>query len=308
MTIQLTKRPPAVTPPPASTPVLRSARPGYRAKVGRRVGKYVLVYASGLIFVLFSAGPILWALSTSLTETKNLYSFPPQWIPSPITFEHFVSVFHNKDILTGFVNTLIISVSTTVVALVVGLLGAYGFSRYRFPGRNTLLWSVLFTQLFPRVVVIVPFFITLRHLGLMNTRPGLVLVYLMAVFPIAIWLMKGFFDKIPKEIEEAAVVDGCSLPRLLWQIVIPMCRPALVAVAMYSFILAWNEFLFALVFTQGADLRPLSVALGFFIDQNGIQWGDLMAASLLMSIPAVIVFVASQKLLIRGLSDGAVKG
>jgi ABC-type glycerol-3-phosphate transport system permease component len=279
-----------------------------RSRAARRAPTYVVVYAGALLLAAFSFLPVLWAISTAFTETENLYSTPPQWIPKPITFEHFGAVLDNPQIVHGLLNTVVISVATTVVATVVGLLGAYGFSRYRFPGRNTLLVSVLFTQLFPRVVVIVPFFITLRHLDLMNTRQGLVLVYLMAVFPIAIWLMKGFFDNIPREIEEAAVMDGASLPRMLLQVVIPMCRPALVAVAMYSFILAWNEFLFALVFTQGADLRPLSVALGFYIDQNGIQWGDLMAASLLMSAPAVIVFIAAQRLLIRGLSEGAVKG
>jgi len=130
----------------------------------------------------------------------------------------------------------------------------------------------------------------------------------MVVFPVSIWLIKGFFDKIPVEIEEAAVVDGCSIPRLLWQIVLPVAKPALIAAAMYAFILAWNEFLFALVFTQGLDKRPLSVALAFFIDENGIRWGDLMAASLLMSIPAIIVFTFSQRLLVRGLSEGALKG
>jgi ABC-type glycerol-3-phosphate transport system permease component len=283
-------------------------RPGRRMRVARGIGLHIVVWGGGLGLAAFSFAPVVWAISTAFTQTKNLYSTPPQWIPQPITFDHFAAVIRNPDILHGLLNTVIIAVSTTVVALIVGVLGAYGFSRYRFPGRNTLLWSVLFTQLFPRVVVIVPFFITLRHLNLMNTRPGLVLVYLMAVFPIAIWLIKGFFDNIPREVEEAAMVDGASLPRMLWQVVIPMCRPALVAVAMYSFILAWNEFLFALVFTQGADLRPLSVALGFYIDQNGIQWGDLMAASLLMSVPAVIVFIAAQRLLIRGLSEGAVKG
>ena len=283
-------------------------RPGSHARKARRVGKYALVYSFGLIFVFFSITPILWGLSTALKLTKNQYSFPPQWIPRPITFDHFIDALNNKAVIHGFVNTLIIAVSTTIIALIVGVLGAYGFSRYRFPGRKTLLWSVLFTQLFPRVVVIVPFFVTLRNLNLMNTLPGLVLVYLMVIFPISIWMIKGFFDRIPVEIEEAAVVDGCSLPRLLWQIVLPMSRPALVAVAMYSFILAWNEFLFALVFTQGLDKRPLSVALAFFIDETGIQWGDLMAASFLMSIPAIIVFTLSQKLLVRGLSEGAVKG
>jgi ABC-type glycerol-3-phosphate transport system permease component len=167
---------------------------------------------------------------------------------------------------------------------------------------------VLLTKLFPRVVVIVPFFVTLRNLQLMNTYQGLILVYLMVTFPVAVWLLKGFFDKIPVEIEEAAIVDGCSLPRLLWNVVLPMSRPALVAVAMYTFILAWNEFLFALVFTNGLEHRPLSVALAFFIDENGIRWGELMAASIVMSLPAIIVFSFSQKLLVRGLGEGALKG
>ena len=192
--------------------------------------------------------------------------------------------------------------------MVVGVLGGYGFSRYRFPGRNTLLWSVLFTKLFPRVVVIVPVLRDARNLQIMNTYQGLILVYLMVTFPVAIWLLKGFFDKIPIEIEEAAIVDGCILPQLLWHVVLPMARPALVAVAMYSFILAWNEFLFALVFTNGLERRPLSVALAFFIDENGIRWGELMAASIVMSLPAILVFSLAQRMLVRGLSDGAVKG
>jgi ABC-type glycerol-3-phosphate transport system permease component len=274
----------------------------------RTAGRYLLVHGSGLVLVLFSILPLLWGVSTALKEESDVYAFPPSWIPAPVTFENFIGVFRNPDLIRSFFNTLIVASATTVVALIVGVLGAYGFSRYRFPGRNTLLWSVLFIQLFPRVVVIVPFFVTLRNLDLMNTYQGLVLVYLMAIFPIAIWMIKGFFDNLPREIEEAAIVDGCSLPQLLWLIVIPMSKPALAAVAMYSFILAWNEFLFALVFTNGLDRRPLSVALAFFIDENGIHWGQLMAASVVMSVPAVLVFTFSQKLLVRGLSEGAVKG
>jgi ABC-type glycerol-3-phosphate transport system permease component len=297
------------TTPPTEDRTARSApRQGRMSRRTRRVWQYILVYGAGILFMAFSVAPILWGLSTALKPTQDQYQSPPRWIPNPITLEHFIAVFNNQAIIRGFFNTLIISVSTTVIALVVGILGAYGFSRYRFPGRGTLLVSVLFTQLFPRVVVIVPFFITLRNLNLINTLPGLVLVYLMVVFPISIYMIKGFFDRIPREIEEAAIVDGCSIPRLLWQIILPISRPALVAVAMYAFILAWNEFLFALVFTSGVQNQPLSVALAFFIDDTGIHWGDLMAASLLMSIPAILVFTFSQKLLVRGLSEGAVKG
>lgn len=274
----------------------------------RTVGKYVLVYGLGMIFVLFSTLPLLWGISTALKVPSEVYAFPPTWIPRTLTFDNFVQVVQNQNLIRAFFNTLIIASGTTLVALVVGVLGGYGFARYRFPGRNMLLWSVLFTKLFPRVVVIVPFFVTLRNLQMMNTYQGLILVYLMVTFPVAIWLLKGFFDKIPVEVEEAAVIDGCNLPQLLWHVIIPMSRPALVAVAMYSFILAWNEFLFALVFTNGLERRPLSIALAFFIDENGIRWGELMAASVVMSLPAIIVFTFAQKLLVRGLSDGAVKG
>ena len=277
-------------------------------KTLRTVGKYVLVYGLGMFFVLFSTLPLLWGISTALKIPSEVYAFPPTWIPKTFTFDNFLSVVQNQNLIRAFFNTLIIASGTTLVALLVGVLGGYGFARYKFPGRNGLLWAVLFTKLFPRVVVIVPFFVTLRNLQMMNTYQGLILVYLMVTFPVAIWLLKGFFDKIPVEIEEAAVIDGCNLPQLLWHVIIPMSRPALVAVAMYSFILAWNEFLFALVFTNGLERRPLSIALAFFIDENGIRWGELMAASVVMSLPAVIVFTFAQKLLVRGLSDGAVKG
>ena len=295
---------------PVSVKVYRPSQSSRHAteRALRTAGKYVLVYAFGMLVMLFSMLPLLWGVSTALKVREDVYAFPPVWIPHTVTFENFVAVIHNTSIIHAFFNTLIIAGATTLVALVVGVLGGYGFARYRFPGRNTLLVSVLFTKLFPRVVVIVPFFVTLRNLNLMNTYQGLILVYLMVTFPVAIWLLKGFFEKIPREIEEAAIVDGCSLPRLLWDIIIPLSRPALVAVAMYSFILAWNEFLFALVFTNGLERRPLSVALAFFIDENGIRWGELMAASIVMSLPAILVFSFSQRLLVRGLGDGAVKG
>ena len=162
--------------------------------------KSISVYIVGLFFVIFSAFPLLWGISTSLKNKNEIYAFPPVWIPDEITFKNYISILNNGALFNSFLNTLIVALSTTMIALVVGVLGAYGFSRYRFPGRNTLLWSILFTKLFPRVVVIVPFFVTLRNLELINTYPGLILVYLMALFPVAIWLIKGFFDNIPKEI------------------------------------------------------------------------------------------------------------
>jgi len=274
----------------------------------RRAGHRIIVWVSGTVLAAFAVVPLLWGVSTSFKSVADVYTFPPKWIPSPVTLANYASVIRNPALVHEFINTLIIASTTTVIALIISILGGYGFSRYRFRGRNTLLWTVLLTQLFPRVVVIVPYFVILRNFRLINTYQGLVLVYLIVVFPVAIWMIKGFFDNLPKEIEEAAIMDGCSILRMLWSIIIPMSRPALAAVTMYSFILAYNEFLFALVFTNGLAKRPLSVGLAFFIDDTGVNWGQLMAASLLMSLPAIVAFSFAQKLLVRGLSEGAVKG
>jgi ABC-type glycerol-3-phosphate transport system permease component len=210
--------------------------------------------------------------------------------------------------LRYFLNTAIVSVCTTALSMLVATLGAYGFSRYRFPGSNGVLGFIMFTRVLPRVTIIIPFYVTLRQLRLINTYPGLILVYLMVVMPVTIWMLKGFFDSIPYEIEEAASIDGCSPVKMLFQIVLPICLPALAAVGMYAFILSWNEFLFALIMTNDKATRPISVGLAFYIDEAGIHWGELMAASALMSVPAMVVFSLSQNMLVKGLTAGAVKG
>jgi ABC-type glycerol-3-phosphate transport system permease component len=273
----------------------------------RRTTHNLLVYVSAVILCAFSLLPLLWALSTSLKRESQVYTSVVQWIPHPFTLESYQSVFANTAMIGYFRNSLIIAAGTTIIALIVGVLGGYGFSRPRFPGRTALLWSVLFTQLLPRVAVTVPFYVTLRNIHLLNTYPGLILVYLMVVFPVSVWVLKGFFDNLPREIEEAAMMDGCSVPQLLVRIVLPLSGPAIAAVAMYAFILAWNEFLFGLIFTNGPSHQPLSVALALFITDNGIQWGQLMAASLLMSVPSIVVFMLAQRLLVRGLTQGALK-
>jgi ABC-type glycerol-3-phosphate transport system permease component len=268
----------------------------------------VFIYAVLVVICIFSLFPIIWAIGTSFKNRNQIYALPPEWLPNPITLGNYINVIINSEMPRFFMNTAIISVGATLISLTIGIMAAYGFSRYKFPGAKTLLWSILFTRILPRVTLIIPFYIILKNLRLVNTYPGLILVYLMVVMPISVWLLKGFFDNVPREIEEAAVVDGCSSINLLLRIVIPISLPAIVAVGMYTFILAWNEFLFALLMTTDAKTRTISVALAFYIDETGIHWGPLMAASVLMSIPAAIVFSISQRHLVRGLSEGAVKG
>lgn len=268
----------------------------------------IILYGLGFLACAFSIMPVLWTLSTSLKPETMVFTSPPRWIPEIVSFEHYKSVLSDPRMLRYFFNSFVTAGLSTVAALIVGVLGAYGFSRYRFPGHRTLMVSILFTRMLPRVALIVPFFVTLQKLKMYNTRPGLVLIFLVITMPLSIWLLKGFFDGIPYEIEEAAVVDGCSPLGVLFRIVIPITLPAIASVGMYVFITAWNEFLFALTMTKGIELRTISVGLAFFIDEFGVRWGPLMAASILMSIPAMIVFSLFQKSLIKGLSEGAVKG
>jgi ABC-type glycerol-3-phosphate transport system permease component len=207
-----------------------------------------------------------------------------------------------------FINTMILAVGTSLVTMVISILAAYGFSRYKFTGSKFLIWTILFGRILPRVSVIIPFYIILRNLKLLNTYPGLILIYLTICLPVAVWMLKGYFDHLPIEIEEAALIDGCSPLSMLLRIVVPMSGPIVVTVAMNAFILSWNEFLFALTMTNGRAIRPIAVGLAFFNDEMGVRRGPLMAASILMSIPAIIFFSYAQGKMVRGLSAGAVKG
>lgn len=277
------------------------------AKLKRRIVN-VIVFIIALSLVLFSVLPFLWTIVTSLKTETAIYAPKPSWIPNPLIWDNYYTVLSNPNMINYFKNTIIVALLSTLISMIVSVLAAYGFSRYKFPGRTPLLYAVLFTRLLPRVTILIPFYIILTKIQLMNTYAGLVLVYLIVGMPISIWLLKGYIDGLPYEVEEAAVVDGCSAMGVLCRIVVPMLASAIAAVAMFSFILAWNEFLFPLLFAKDSSTRPISVGLAFYIDDFGIEWGPLMAASVLMSLPAIIIFSIGQKYIVKGLSEGAVKG
>lgn len=273
----------------------------------RLLGK-IVVYLLALIIVIYALMPVFWGLSTSLKTEVEIYSLKPTFIPKKLTFDNYTMVFHDKNMMAYFRNTIFIAVVSTIISVMVAVFGAYGFSRFRFPGRIGLLYTILFSRVLPRVCLLVPFYITLSNLKLVNTFPGLILVYLIIGMPITIWMLKGYVDALPVEIEEAASIDGCNSLQILFKIVVPMVLPALASISMFAFILAWNEFLFPLLIAKDASTRPISVGLAFYIDETGIQWGPMLAASVIMSVPAVGVFSFAQKYIIAGLSEGAVKG
>lgn len=268
----------------------------------------VIIYILAFLVVAFSVLPFLWTVSTSLKTGVEVYSAHPTFLPHPVTLENYIAVFNDANMMKSFANTVKIAAISTIISTVVSVLSAYGFSRYRFPGNKTLLTSILFTRLLPRVTLLVPFYVTLSRMKLVNTYTGLTLLYLVVGIPTTIWLMKGFIDGLPYEVEEAAVVDGCNPLQVLTKVVVPMVKPAIATVAMFSFILSWNEFLFPLLMAKDRSIRPIAVSLAFYIDESGIRWGPLMAASVIMSVPAIIFFSVAQKHLVAGLSEGAVKG
>jgi ABC-type glycerol-3-phosphate transport system permease component len=270
---------------------------------------YILfIYFLAISMCFFAIAPVFWDFSTALKPDHLIFIQPPQWIPKEITLIHFQEVLKNQNMVRYFFNSFTTAMESTGVALIIGVLGAYGFSRFMFRGNKAMMISILFSRLLPRVSLVIPFFVTLQRLGLYNTRAGLVLVFLVVTMPLSVWMLKGFFDSIPYEIEEAAIVDGCSPLGVLFRIDLPMLLPAFASVGMYIFITAWNEFLLSLTMTKGNALRPISVGLSFYIDEYGIRWGSLMAASVLMSIPAMFVFSIFNKFLIRGLTEGGIKG
>jgi ABC-type glycerol-3-phosphate transport system permease component len=269
-----------------------------------KIIKWLLIIA----ICFFSVFPVLWCISTSFKPEAIMYRAPPEWIPRPPTLFNYKQILNNADMGHYFLNTVILASGTAIITMLVSTLAAYGFSRYKFTGSKFLIWTILFARILPRVAVIVPFYIILRNMKLINTFPGLILIYLTICLPIAVWMLKGYFDNLPIEIEEAGIIDGCSSFALLTRIVIPMSGPIVVTVALNAFVLSWNEFLFALTMTNGKAIRPVAVGLAFFIDEMGVRWGPLMAASVLMCIPAVLFFSFAQGRMVKGLSAGAVKG
>ena len=205
-------------------------------------------------------------------------------------------------------NSLIVSIGTALLGLFIAIPAGYAFSRYKFTGRNASMFSFLLVQMFPGIIILVPYFLVMKTLGLLNSHLGLILAYCVTALPLCVWMLKGFFDTIPRELEEAAELDGCNQFQVFTKVVLPLSTPAIAVTALFSFLAAWNEFLLALTFNTSNDMYTLPVGLASLISSTGQAWGDFAAASLLVSLPVALLFLFFQKFLIDGLSAGGVKG
>jgi multiple sugar transport system permease protein len=252
--------------------------------------------------------PFAWMIVSSFKAPQELYAVPPTWLPERPTLDHYRHVLGASNVPRYFLNSLIISAGSTVVALALAIFAAYGFARFRFRGRRAGLAFILVGQLLPTAAIIVPLFVTLRYLGLVNTYLGLILVYLILTLPLSVWMLTSYFKAIPVELEEAAIIDGASRLAILFRITLPLSLPGLVSVMVYAFVTTWNEFILALVFAQDSQVKTLPIGIAEFTSEFNTDWGAVMAASMVMTLPVAAAFLALQRLFVGGLTAGAIKG
>ena len=264
------------------------------------------------MLTIFTLLPMAWMVLTSVRTQFAALQYPPQWIPRSITFGQYWRMLSptsdvGQEFLGYMFNSLIVALASTILSVLVAVPAAYAFSRFRFPGRNLLFYTILLRNMFPAVVFLMPLFIMMRWLHLVNTEMSLVLTYLTFGLPLSIWLLKGFYDNIPLQLEQAARIDGASRFQAFIRVVMPLSSPGIIATAIYSFILAWNEYVYALTFLNEKSKLTLPVGLQRFFTEYATNWPGLMAASFITSVPVVVLFLVLQKYFVRALTEGAVK-
>lgn len=259
--------------------------------------------AALLIFSLF---PVYWMISTAFDPNARLRG--SDVLPSGFTFEHFVTVFDEGNFERYMLNSLLVGLATIVLSGLLALFAAVAVARFTFRFRTSVLVMVLIVQMVPLEALVIPLFLQMRDYELLNSLLGLSIVYIALSLPFAIWTLRGFVATVPKEVEEAAYIDGCSWPRMFWSVLLPLVAPGLVATSVFAFITAWNEFVFAYTFMKGHEKYTAAVGIFQFFGEHTTAWGPVMAASTLVTLPVLIFFVLVQRRLASGLAAGAVKG
>jgi multiple sugar transport system permease protein len=261
-----------------------------------------------LVMVLWTAIPFYWMIATSLKHDKEIYGFEATLVPAAPTMANYATVFRETPYLLFLRNSLAVAAGSTIVSIVIACLGAYAVARLEFPGRSLLARGLVFTYLVPTSLLFIPMFAMMSALRLTDSLSGLIIAYLGFDVPFCTWLLMGYFRTVPVELEEAARVDGCNRITALIRVVLPMSLPALVVVTFFSFTHAWNEFLYAHVFTSTTGARTVTTGLVNFMSQDVFFWGPLMASTVMSALPPVLMFLVFQRWVVKGLTLGGVKG
>lgn len=269
----------------------------------RKIGDFLLNTA----IALFALAPLLWGLSSSLKPANRILQVPPELIPSEVTFAHYATLVENQ-LFHYMANSAIVSAGTVALCLGVGAFAGYALSRFAFPGRNLVMLMVVTVMSIPIASLLVPTYTLIANLGLLDTRTGLVLLYTAYELPIVIWIMFGYFNTIPRQLENAAMIDGYGRFDALRRVILPLAGPGLIASGLFVLTAAWNDFVVAVVMTSAEAVRPLPVAVYFYLGFFGREWGPLLAASMVSIAPIILIFVVFQKYFVSGVTGGSVKG
>jgi ABC-type glycerol-3-phosphate transport system permease component len=269
----------------------------------RRAGLLVLNIVLGVVILL----PFFWMVSVSLKPATEPFAIPARLWPENPTLENYVTAFR-PEFRTYFVNSLIVSLSTVAITVTLALFAAYAFTRAQFRLLAIAMTLVIVAQMFPASAIIIPIYRLMKSANLLNTYASLIIAYVTVTLPVAIWMLRGFMSNLPLTLEEAAAIDGAGPLRTFFEIIVPLCRPGIVATSVFVLIVTWQEFLFALSFTSTKEMRTLPVGVNDFIGQYGIRYGELMASAVLISLPVILVFFLLQRQFVAGLTAGAVKG
>lgn len=273
------------------------ARLGHAASYG-----FLLVL---LVVVLF---PFYWMTVTALKSEEQMRSLASMFWPDPVVLDNFRHLFAQTDFVAWFKNSVLVAVASTLVATAIGTIGAYSLARLRFLGRAFMSSAVLITYLVPPSILFIPLYAQIRNLGLADSLAGLIAAYPSFTVPFVTWLLMGYFESIPEELEEAAMIDGATRFGAFARVVLPLAAPGVLAAGLYAFTQAWNEFLYALVFITNVKLRTLPVGLSSFITGDVYGWGFLMAGAVLTTLPVIAAYIYLQKYMVEGLTAGSVKG
>ncbi len=256
---------------------------------------------------IFCLIPFAWMLSTSLKTETEAFRIPPTWLPLQLTVDSYIGIWLRKNFATYFINSTIISLATAVLSTFFGAFAGYGFSRFFFRGRHFLIGFFLATQMLPGVLLVGPYFKILSKAGLYDTRSGLIIAFLTICLPFSTWMMKGYIDKVPQELDQSAMVDGCSRVGVFFKIVLPIVAPGMVATILFAFLLAWGDLLWALCLTSSENMITVTLGIARTVGEFRIIWPMLMAGSLVGGVPAILLYIFLQRLLVQGLTAGAVK-
>lgn len=285
-----------------------SLRPaGSRRRTPTTVLWSVLGGLATLALVVFAVFPQLWMLISSLRPATELFVSPPTLIPSGFTLEWYVEAFAGSNALRWFGNSLIVAVATSLISCTVGTLAGYALARFVYPGRKWLMLLLTSAYLFPAILLLMPLYLMLANYRLVGTLPAIVLAHLLITLPLSMWLMKSFVEAVPRELEEAALVDGCGPFRAFLKVTFPLLRTGLATTWLFSFILSWDEYLFAVTLSNGAT-ATVPVGIQSFISSFDVRWGAIMALGTLVTVPVVVLFVFLQRYFEKGITAGGVKG